>query len=266
MIRSMERLSIIKVGGKVVEEKDSLEKLLNNFSKIGGNKILVHGGGRSATAIAAKLGVETKMVDGRRITDEAMLEVVTMVYGGLVNKNIVAALQSKDINAIGLTGADLNIIEAVKRPVKDIDYGFVGDVVRVNTTELRLLIESGVIPVIAPLTHDGKGNLLNTNADTIASELAVELSNFFDVNLYYCFEKKGVLLNPDDDTSVIPELSYSQFKELQQSGQISEGMIPKLDNSFQAISKGVKQVLITNPDQILMAKGTRLYVNKWCGF
>ena len=262
----MERLSIIKVGGKVVEEKDSLEKLLNNFSKIGGNKILVHGGGRLATAIAAKLGIETKMVDGRRITDEAMLEVVTMVYGGLVNKNIVAALQSKDINAIGLTGADLNIIEAIKRPVKEIDYGFVGDVVRVNTSEVRLLIESGVVPVIAPLTHDGKGNLLNTNADTIASELAIELSNFFDVNLYYCFEKKGVLLNPDDDNSVIPELSYSQFKELQESGQISEGMIPKLDNSFQAISKGVKQVLITNPDQIMFAKGTRLYVNKWCGF
>lgn len=262
----MERLSIIKVGGKVVEEKDSLDKLLSNFSKIGGNKILVHGGGRSATAIAAKLGIETQMVDGRRITDQAMLEVVIMVYGGLVNKNIVSALQAKDINAIGLTGADLNIIEAVKRPVKDIDYSFVGDVVRVNTAELRLLIESGVVPVIAPLTHDGKGNLLNTNADTIASELAIELSNFFDVNLYYCFEKKGVLLNPDDDNSVIPELSYSQFKELQQSGEISEGMIPKLDNSFQAISKGVRQVLITNPDQILMAKGTRLYVNKWCGF
>jgi acetylglutamate kinase len=202
------------------------------------------------------------MVDGRRITDEAMLEVVTMVYGGLINKRIVAALQAKDINAIGLTGADLNIVEAVKRPVKEIDYGFVGDVVRVNTSELRLLVNSGVVPVVAPLTHDSKGTLLNTNADTIASELAIELSNFFDVNLYYCFEKKGVLLNPDDDDSVITELSYTQFKELQETGQISAGMIPKLDNSFQAISKGVKQVLITNPEQIISAKGTRLYVER----
>jgi len=262
----MERLSIIKVGGKVVEEKNSLDQLLNNFSEIRGNKILVHGGGRLATAIATKLGIETKMIDGRRITDSAMLEVVTMVYGGLVNKNIVATLQSKNINAVGLTGADLNMIEAVKRPVKEIDYGFVGDVVRVNTAELRVLIDSGVVPVIAPLTHDGKGNILNTNADTIASELAIELSNFFEVNLYYCFEKKGVLLNPDDDDSVIPELSYAQFKELQGTGQISEGMIPKLDNSFMAIAKGVKQVLITNPSQIMMAQGTRLFINKQCDF
>ncbi len=258
----MERLTVVKVGGKVVEEKESLEKLISNFAKIGGYKILVHGGGRSATEIAGRLGVETKMVEGRRITDEAMLEVVTMVYGGLVNKNIVASLQSRNINALGLTGADLNLIEATKRPVKEIDYGFVGDVVRVNTTELRVLLDAGVVPVVAPLTHDTKGNMLNTNADTIASELAIELSNFFDVNLYFCFEKKGVLLNPDDDNSVIPELDYSQFKELQQTGQISEGMIPKLDNSFQAIAKGVKQVLITNPDQIMMGKGTRLHAGK----
>ncbi len=254
----MERLTIVKVGGKVVEEKESLKKLITGFSKIGGYKLLVHGGGRSATAIATRLGIETQMVDGRRITDEAMLEVVTMVYGGLVNKTIVAELQSLNINAIGLTGADLNLIEAVKRPVKDIDYGYVGDVVRVNTPELRMLLEAGVVPVIAPLTHDTKGMMLNTNADTIASELAIELAHFFDVNLYFCFEKKGVLLNPDDDNSVIPELNYQQFKELQETGQISEGMIPKLDNSFQAISKGVKQVLITNPDQIMMARGTRL--------
>lgn len=257
----MERLSIIKVGGKVVEKKESLEQLLSNFAKIGGYKILVHGGGRSATAMAKKMGIETKMVDGRRITDEAMLEIVTMVYGGLVNKNIIAALQTKDINAIGLTGADLNLIEAVKRPVKKIDYGYVGDVVRVNTKELRLLIDSGVVPVVAPLTHDSKGNLLNTNADTIASELAIELANFFDVNLYFCFEKKGVLLDPDDDNSVIPELDYTTFKKLQENGQINSGMIPKLDNSFQAIAKGVKQVLITNPSQIMIAKGTRLYNN-----
>ncbi len=254
----MERLTIIKVGGKVVEEKDTLEQLLNNISKIGGHKLLVHGGGRSATAIAARLGIETQMVDGRRITDQAMLEVVTMVYGGLVNKNIVAGLQARNINAIGLTGADLNIIEAVKRPVRDIDYGFVGDIVRVNTNELRTLISAGAVPVVAPLTHNNQGQMLNTNADTIASELAVGLSRFFDVNLYYCFEKKGVLENPEDDNSVIPVLHYKQFKELQETGQINSGMIPKLDNGYQAIVKGVKQVLITNPDQILSSRGTRL--------
>lgn len=254
----MERLTIVKVGGKVVEDKDSLEELLKQFSMIRGKRILVHGGGKLATSLAEKLGIETQMVEGRRITDAATLEVVTMVYAGLVNKNIVAGLQSKGCNSIGLTGADLDMIRAVKRPVKTIDYGFVGDILGVNTSELRILLNEEVVPVVAPITHDGKGQLLNTNADTIAADLAIELSNYYTVNLFYCFEKKGVLLNPEDDNSVISELNYDYFKQLQVQGAIKEGMIPKLDNGFGAMRNGVNQVLITNPFMISMARGTRL--------
>ncbi len=254
----MERLTIVKVGGKVVEDKDSLEQLLAQFSQIRGKRILVHGGGLLATNLAEKLGIETQMVEGRRITNAATLEVVTMVYAGLVNKNIVAGLQAKGCNAIGLTGADLNVIRAVKRPVKNIDYGYVGDIMGVNTSELRMLLNEEVVPVMAPITHDGKGQLLNTNADTIAADLAIELSNYYTVNLFYCFDKKGVLLNPDDENSVISELNYDRFKELQRKGVINEGMIPKLDNGFSAMKNGVSQVLITNPFLISMARGTRL--------
>jgi acetylglutamate kinase len=254
----MERLTIVKVGGKVVEEKESLDQLLNHFSQIRGKRILVHGGGRLATTLSEKLGIETKMVDGRRITDEATLEVVTMVYAGLVNKNIVAGLQARGCNSIGLTGADLNVIKAKKRPVKDIDYGFVGDILGVNTSELRLLLNEEVVPVMAPITHDTYGQLLNTNADTIAADLAIELSNYYTVNLFYCFEKKGVLSNPNDEDSVISELSYDRFKKLKAEGVIKEGMIPKLDNGFTAMRNGVNQILITNPNLISMARGTRL--------
>jgi len=254
----MERLTIVKVGGKVVEEKESLDLLLNQFSQIRGKRILVHGGGRLATNLAEKLGIETQMVDGRRITDEATLEVVTMVYAGLVNKNIVAGLQARGCNAIGLSGADLDVIRAKKRPVKTIDYGFVGDILGVNTSELRLLLNEEVVPVMAPITHDGHGQLLNTNADTIAADLAIELSNYFTVNLFYCFEKKGVLLNSEDENSVISELSFDRFKLLREEGAIKEGMIPKLDNGFNAMRNGVSQVLITNPNLISMARGTRL--------
>lgn len=254
----MERLTVVKVGGKVVEDKESLEQLLNHFSQIRGKRILVHGGGSLATSLADKLGIETKMVEGRRITDAATLEIVTMVYAGIVNKNIVALLQSRGSNAVGLTGADLNVIRAVKRPVNDIDYGFVGDIVGVNTAELRLLLNEEVVPVMAPITHDAKGQLLNTNADTIAASLAIELSNYYTVNLFYCFEKNGVLLNPEDENSVISELSYDRFKILQIEGIINKGMIPKLDNGFSAMKNGVSQVLITNPNLISMARGTRL--------
>ncbi len=254
----MDRLTIIKVGGKVVEEPESLNDLLDQFKKISGNKLLVHGGGRTATHIAEKLGIETKMMDGRRITDSDMLEVVTMVYGGLVNKKIVAALQARGVNAVGLTGADFNLIEAHKRPVKDIDYGFVGDVDDVNAFELKMLISENVVPVVAPLTHDGKGQLLNTNADTIASELATELSRHFNVYLFYCFEKKGVLLDPTDDSSVIYDLDNNLFNQHTTSGVISAGMIPKLENGFRAKRKGVKEVLITNPENIATGRGTRL--------
>ncbi|MDX8340189.1 acetylglutamate kinase [Draconibacterium sp. IB214405] len=254
----MDRLTIIKVGGKVVEETESLNALLDQFSKISGNKLLVHGGGRTATEIAKRLGIETKMVDGRRITDADMLEVVTMVYGGLVNKKIVAGLQSRGMNAIGLTGADLGLIKAHKRPVQEVDYGFVGDVDDVNASELRMLINENVIPVVAPLTHDGKGQLLNTNADTIASELAIELSNRFKVYLFYCFEKPGVLTDPNDETSVIYDLNYKLFDQYKNEGVISEGMIPKLDNGFRAKAKGVQEILITNPENVSTGRGTRL--------
>ncbi len=254
----MDRLTIIKVGGKVVENTESLNVLLDQFSRVSGHKILVHGGGTTATEIAGKLGIETKMVDGRRITDKETLDVVTMVYGGLVNKKIVAGLQARNCNAIGLTGADLDLIRAKKRPSDPIDYGFVGDVEEVNSRELRLLIDENIIPVLAPLTHDGKGSLLNTNADTIASEIATELSNYFNVYLFYCFEKKGVLLSEDDESSIIYDLDYSVFQEYRESGIISGGMIPKLENAFNAKRKGVLEVLITNFENIASGRGTRI--------
>ncbi|MCW3786118.1 acetylglutamate kinase [Plebeiibacterium sediminum] len=244
----MQEITVVKVGGKVVETPESLQSLLNDFVALPGLKILVHGGGRSATKIASQLGVETKMVDGRRITDLETLKVVTMVYAGLVNKNIVASLQALGANSVGLTGADLNLIRAVKRPVKEIDYGYVGDVESVQVNELMDLINKNVIPVVAPLTHDGKGNMLNTNADTMASSLACALAEHYKVNLVYCFEKKGVLSNPDDDDAVIPVLTHKLFKEHQQSGVIAEGMIPKLDNGFNAIKAGVAKVNITNTE------------------
>ncbi len=242
----MQEITVVKVGGKVVETPESLQELLNDFVALPGLKVLVHGGGRSATKIASQLGVETKMVDGRRITDLETLKVVTMVYAGLVNKNIVASLQALGANSVGLTGADLNLIKAVKRPVKEIDYGYVGDVESVQVEELMDLINKNVIPVVAPLTHDGKGNMLNTNADTMASSLASALAKHYKVNLVYCFEKKGVLSNPDDDDAVIPVLTHDLFKEHQSTGVIVEGMIPKLDNGFNALKAGVEKVNITN--------------------
>lgn len=254
----MEKLTIVKVGGKIAEEESSLNKLLTDFASISGNKVLVHGGGRSATAIAAKLGIESKMVDGRRITNKAMLDVVTMVYGGLVNKSVVAGLQSKRCNAVGFCGADLDLVRAVKRPVKEIDYGFVGDVVDVNTKELRCLLDLGVTPVIAPLTHDGKGTLLNTNADTMAAEIAIALGKHYRVSLIFCFEKDGVLSNPDDDTSVIYELDSISYMQYKADGTIGAGMIPKIDNSFKALHNGVAEVLITNAANLTKpaARGT----------
>ena len=254
----MDRLTIIKVGGSVVEDTASLDALILQFSKISGNKLLVHGGGRTATEIAGKLGIENKMVDGRRITGKSMLDVVTMVYGGLVNKKIVAGLQALGCNAIGLTGADLNLISARKRAVKEIDYGYVGDVDDVNSRELRLLLNENVVPVVAPLTHDGKGHLLNTNADTIAAELAIDLARHFSVYLFYCFEKRGVLINQDDENSIIYELDSALFRQYQEEGVIISGMIPKLENGFNAKRNGVKEVLITNPENITSGRGTRL--------
>lgn len=255
---SKEKLTLIKVGGKIVEEEDSLKDLLTDFSKIEGHKVLVHGGGRSATKIAEQLGVETKMINGRRITDEAMLKVVVMVYGGLVNKNMVAKLQGLGLKALGLTGADLNFMLSEKRKVVDIDYGFAGDVRKVDAGILSQLIKQDIVPVLAPLTHDGKGNMLNTNADTIAAEAAKALAEFFDVTLIYCFEKKGVLLSESDDDSVIEQLTEERFKDYVDKGIIQGGMIPKLVNAFDAINAGVKEVIITKASEIHTGNGTRI--------
>ncbi|MCQ2188693.1 MAG: acetylglutamate kinase [Paludibacteraceae bacterium] len=253
----MEKLTLIKVGGKIVEEEATLKSLLEQFAQIPGNKVLVHGGGRSATKVATKLGIETQMVEGRRITDKAMLEVVTMVYAGLVNKNIVAQLQANGINSLGLTGADINYMRSDKRKPNPIDYGFVGDVREVNTEILADLIARGIVPVLSPITHDGKGNLLNTNADTIAQEASVALAKRFDVSLIYCFEKDGVLKDENDDASVIPLITKADFEAYKADGTISGGMIPKLDNAFTAISKGVKEVVITSANHILSG-GTKI--------
>lgn len=254
----MEKLTIIKVGGKIVEEAQSLKQLLTDFSKIDGYKLLVHGGGRSATKLADRLGIENRMVNGRRITDKQMLEVVTMVYGGLVNKNIVAGLQALGVNALGLTGADLNIIRSEKRPIKDIDYGYVGDVKEVDAEILAMLISQGIVPILAPLTHDKEGNILNTNADTIAGEAAKALAKLFDVSLVYCFEKKGVLMDENNDDSVIPEINKFDFIKLTEEKVIQGGMIPKLENAFDSIESGVKEVVITSATEIGSNGGTRI--------
>ena len=241
-----EKLTIVKVGGAVVEDELQLSQLLRDFSAIEGRKVLVHGGGRRATKVAAQLGIETKMVNGRRITDAQMLEVVTMVYGGLVNKQVVARLQAGGVNAIGLTGADANVICSHKRPLKDgIDYGFVGDVDKTDGEMLGRLIEAGITPVMAPLTHNGEGDILNTNADTIASETAKALAPFYDVTLIFSFEKKGVLQNPDDDDSVIPKITRADFECYKADGTISGGMLPKIENALAAVDAGVSRVIIT---------------------
>jgi acetylglutamate kinase len=253
-----DKLTIVKVGGKVVEDDTSLQLLLSEFAAIEGRKLLVHGGGRSATKLAASLGIESKMVNGRRITDESMLRIVTMVYGGLVNKNIVARLQSMKINALGLTGADMNVIHSQKRPVVDIDYGFVGDVDHVNASILSDLIKKEVVPVMAPLTHDGEGHILNTNADTIAGETAKALAAYFDVTLMYCFEKAGVLKDEADDNSVIPVINHKDFELLVADKTIQGGMIPKLENAFSAINAGVSEVIITSASAINKEEGTHV--------
>ena len=254
----MEQLTLVKVGGRIVEEDDSLKALLKDFAVIAGYKALVHGGGRSATRIAEQLGIDSRMIDGRRITDAETLKVVTMVYAGLVNKNIVAKLQSLNINALGLTGADMNLILSEKRPAKAIDYGFVGDVKEVNIELLSDLIRRQVVPVLPPLTHDGKGNILNTNADTIAGEIAKAFAPFFNVRLIYCFDKKGVLMDEDNDESFISQMTRPVFEQYVSQGIISGGMIPKLENEFAAIQAGAKEIIITHASEIHTGKGTRI--------
>jgi acetylglutamate kinase len=244
-------LYIVKIGGNVVDNPDALQRFLTSFAALSGLKILVHGGGKIATEVASKLGVTTQMIDGRRITDQAMLDVVMMVYGGLVNKKIVGLLQALGCDALGLTGADAGIIKSQKRPVKQIDYGFVGDVTAVNAPQLASFLQDNLTPVVAPLTLNiADGGLLNTNADTMASAVAVALAQDFDVNLTYCFEKKGVLANPDDDDAVIPTLTPESYAAFKAEGVINKGMIPKLDNAFDALQNGVARVTICHADQL----------------
>ena len=248
MIR--EGLNIIKVGGAIVEDEESLKGLLMSFSGLRGKKILVHGGGKIATEIAARLGIETQMIDGRRITSAEMLKVVTMVYGGLVNKDIVARLQALGENAIGLTGADMNLIMSVKRPVDLVNFGFVGDVKYVNVKALTSLLDAGAVPVLAPLTHDKEGTMLNTNADTIASSVARALAGEYSVTLTFCSSTPGVLRNLDDPTTLVKTISKADFDSMVSDGIISEGMIPKLQNAFEAINDGVSKVVITSPSDL----------------
>ena len=251
-----DKLTIVKVGGKIVEGESSLDVLLHGFAAIDGFKLLVHGGGRSATAMASRLGIETVMIDGRRVTDSDMLRVVTMVYAGSVNKNIVARLQAMGVDALGLTGADMNIILSRKRKAAPVDYGWVGDPVAVNDGALASLLQAGVVPVVAPLTHDGAGHLLNTNADTMAGTVARGLAGRFDVSLVYCFEKPGVLRDENDDTSVIPVIDRNSFDTLRADGIVTGGMIPKIENALAAIDEGVTEVVITAHDAI--GGGTRI--------
>ena len=252
-----EKLTLIKVGGAIVEDEAQLNSLLRHFTAIEGRKVLVHGGGRRATQVAAQLGIESKMVNGRRITDAHMLQVVTMVYGGLVNKNLVAQLQAQGVNALGLTGADMDVLRSHRRPIKNgVDYGFVGDVDKADGARLQQLIEQGITPIMAPLTHDGEGNILNTNADTIAAETAKALAPYYDVTLIFCFEKAGVLTNADDDSSVIPVINHDDFRRYVADGTISGGMIPKIENALAAVDAGVAQVIITLADAIDGCHGT----------
>ncbi len=244
-------LTIVKVGGAVVEDETQLRRLLDSFCSIEGRKILVHGGGRRATEVASRLGLESRMAGGRRITDKDMLEVVTMVYGGLVNKNIVALLQANGTNALGLTGADMDCLRSHRRPLTNgIDFGFVGDVERVDCHAIATLIESGVVPVMAPLTHDGHGTMLNTNADTIAAETAKALAMVYDVTLIYSFEKAGVLADPDNEASVIASITRADFERLRSEGIVAGGMIPKIENALDAVDAGVSRVVITKATAI----------------
>lgn len=248
----MKTLHVIKIGGNVLNSEERLHKFLNDFAAINGPKILIHGGGRSATSLSAKLGIETKMVEGRRITDAETLKVVTMVYAGLINKEVVAGLQARGCNAMGFTGADGNVIPAKKRPLKKIDYGFAGDIEqeKINTKAINVLLDADIVPVFCGITHDGTGQLLNTNADTIASALAVAMAGTYKVVLHYCFEKNGVLRDVDDDRSVIGKISQEEYHYYKIKNIINEGMIPKMDNAFNAINSGVDHVVIGNSSRV----------------
>jgi len=251
----MNSLTVVKVGGGVLEDSTATHEFLTRFAAIAGSKILVHGGGREATRVQEQLGIPIQMVEGRRVTDAETLKVVTMVYGGLINKQTVARLQTKNCNAIGLCGADAGVIIAKKRPIENIDYGFVGDIEKVDSEIIASLLELELVPVFAPLTLDEKGNILNTNADTIASEVAIAMASLYRVNLVCCFDMPGVLSNPNDVKSVIPTIDPETYLQLKEEGVITDGMIPKLDNFFSAIKRGVSSIVITDAN---LGAGTRL--------
>lgn len=247
-----EKLFVVKIGGNVIDDPKNSDSFLKEFSAIKSKKILIHGGGKIATAIGEKLGIASKYVDGRRITDDETIDLVTMVYGGLVNKQIVAKLQSLQCNAIGISGADANLLPAKKRQVKEIDYGWVGDIndAEVDTTIWRLFLENGLTPVATPLTHDSSGHILNTNADTIASVIAVALSSLYNTDLVFCFEKNGVLQNVNDEDSLISKLTFNDYLSLKNSDKLFAGILPKIDNAFDAINKGVNEVILGNSNQL----------------
>lgn len=246
----MQTLKVIKIGGNIIDDEQALNSFLSKFSKLSSPKILIHGGGKLATRLAEKMGIEVKMTNGRRITDADTLDIITMVYAGKINKNIVAKLQSLGCNAIGFSGADGNSIVSEKRPVKDIDFGYVGDVIKVNTHVLEAVLRANVTPVFCAITHDQKGQLLNTNADTIASEVAKAFAAIYKTELYYCFEKNGVLLDVNNDDSVIDTINSNNYKSLIDKGIIAEGMLPKLHNCFNAINQNVTKVCIGKPEML----------------
>jgi acetylglutamate kinase len=258
----MKTLKVIKIGGNIIDDEQALLSFLKEFSKIEGLKLLVHGGGKLATKLANQMQVEVKMIDGRRITDAETLDIITMVYAGKINKNIVAQLQSNNCNAIGFSGADGNTIVSYKRPVKTIDYGFVGDVKQVNTKSLELLLNNNIIPVFCAITHDKNGQLLNTNADTIASELAIALSQIFKTELYYCFEKNGVLKDVKDDHSVIESITLENVQQLIDNQIISEGMLPKINNCMHAVNHNVQKVCIGKPEMLFDKKSIYTTISK----
>ena len=256
----MKNVTVIKIGGNIVDKPDKLQYFLNNLNRVEGPKVLIHGGGAIATQLSSQLGLEVKMHNGRRITDYETLKLVTMVYAGLINKQIVASLQKIGCNALGLSGADGDAVPATKRPANPIDWGYVGDVnpANINTSLLTSLLGKGITPVFCAITHDGNGSLLNTNADTMASSLAVALSKEYNTRLIYCFEKDGVLYDKDDDSSVIPEIDREKFAQLKGEGRVADGMIPKLTNSFKAIDNGVERVVIKHARNLLNPLGTIL--------
>ena len=260
MAKNKESLSIVKIGGNIVDNPEALESFLNDFKKLEGNKLLVHGGGVMASKMAKQLGIETKMVNGRRVTDEETLKVVTMVYSGWINKSIVASLQKIGCNAIGLSGADANCIPSIRRSPVPIDFGFVGDPDpnKVNSSFISQLLESDIIPVFCAITHDENGSLLNTNADTIAYSVATGLSKIYNTSLYYCFEKEGVLKDINNPDSLIATMSFEECEVYKENGIIVDGMIPKMDNSFKAIRNGVSEVIILHANNLLTRKGTIL--------